>query len=546
MLAAGSFIFRHWKKIIAVIIVLTLIVIIWLDDTKDICAPGGGGGGSSPVSSEGLAYPVDPDTPISSGFGMRWGSPHNGMDFAGAQGAPIYAFADGNVIASQDQGVSGFGGWVVLLHNIDGKEYSTVYGHQDPGGNMVSEGETVTAGQQIARIGNSGQSTGAHLHFEIHEGNRLTASAPFDPAPWVERAKTGGTADSDNKDSSEASDNSDDKDAASPVDPETIPDDAQSIRELRASQIIDGGKQRGADEKVIIAAIAAGMVESDLHNLASDAVPESKNYPNDGVAPGDYDSVGLFQQRASIWADGAGGMKGLMDPAQQIGWFYDTAEGVPHDSPGQIAADVERPAAEYRGRYAEREAEARKYYSVLEEGASGTLGDIGGGNCVNDASGGGGAGAPNEQLGRLILAAAKEQFGLPYVWGGGDHHGATGGGFDCSGLTMYAVYQATNGEVALAHQTNSQIADPNVEKVAWEDRQPGDLLFFGSPANYHHVSIYSGTKDGVDMQYEAQTFGVPSGEYPVRMDEGIEVRRVVVDNAVDADEKDEAGDSDEK
>lgn len=546
MLAAGSFIFRHWKKIMAVILVLLMLVIIWLDETKDICAPGGGGGGSSPVSSEGLAYPVDPDTPITSGFGARWGTSHNGMDLAGAQGAPIYAFADGNVIASQDQGVQGFGGWVVLLHNIDGKEYSTVYGHQDPGGNMVSEGDTVTAGQQIARIGNSGQSTGAHLHFEIHEGNRLTASNPFDPAPWLERAKEGGdsSGDNDNEPATTQAPEASDSDNESAVTPDDVPNDAQSIRELRASQIIDGGKQRGADKDVIIAAISAGMVESDLHNLASDAVPESKNYPHDGVAPGDYDSVGLFQQRASIWADGAGGMKGLMDPAQQIGWFYDTAEGVPHDSPGQIAADVERPAAEYRGRYAEREAEAREYYAVLEEGASGTLGDIGAGNCASGSIGGNGDVPPNEQLGRLILAAAKEQFGLPYVWGGGDHHGATGGGFDCSGLTMYAVYQATNGEVAMAHQTNSQIVDPNVKKVAWEDRQPGDLLFFGSPADYHHVSIYSGTKDGVDMQYEAQTFGVPAGEYPVRMGEDIEVRRVVVEEAADKPEA-EKGDSDE-
>lgn len=219
-----------------------------------------------------------------------------------------------------------------------------------------------------------------------------------------------------------------------------------------------------------------------------------------------------------------------MDPVQQIKWFYDTAENVPHTSPGQIAADVENPAKIYRGRYAEREPEAREYYEVLAEGASGTLGSsAAGAGCVR-----GGSGGPvpeNEQLGRLILAAAREQFGSDYVWGGGDHYGPTGGGFDCSGLTMYAVFQATNGAVAMGHQTNVQIVDPNVQAVAWEDRQPGDLLFFGSPADYHHVSIYSGEENGVPMQYEAQTFGVPAGEYPVRFGEDIEVRRVVVDQA---------------
>lgn len=512
MLAAGTFLFRHWKKIMAVLVVLLLIVIMWLDDTDNLCRPGTTPGRGA-VTSEGLAYPVEQDLPVTSGYGMRWGDLHAGMDFGGPLGSPIYAFADGTVIAEADQGVSGFGGWVVLLHNIDGREMSTVYGHQDPGGNMVTLGETVKAGQQIARIGNSGGSTGPHLHFEVREGNRLNNGPAVDPAPWVEKATA-----------SAQEEGSDRPDDATPA--PLAPGDAQTVRELRARQIIDGGQQRGADEMVIIAALAAGLVESNLHNLASEAVPESKNFPNDGVAPGDYDSVGIFQQRASIWSGRAGGMQGLMDPAQQINWFYDTAKTVEHTSPGQIAADVERPAAQYRGRYAQREAEAREYYAALADGSAGTLGNS---QCPQPHSGGNPP--ANEQLGRLILAAAREQFGANYVWGGGDHNGPTGGGFDCSGLTMYAVFQATNGAVAMGHQTNIQIVDPNVVAVPWEERQPGDLLFFGTPADYHHVSIYSGDQNGVPMQYEAQTFGVPLGEYPVRMHEPMEVRRVVVPDA---------------
>src|SRR5690625_5962697 len=61
----------------------------------------------------------------------------------------------------------------------------------------------------------------------------------------------------------------------------------------------------------------------------------------------------------------------IRPPSRSTLFPYTTLfRSVPHDSPGQIAADVERPAAEYRGRYAEREAEARKYYAVLEEGRS--------------------------------------------------------------------------------------------------------------------------------------------------------------------------------
>ncbi|MFD2395606.1 M23 family metallopeptidase [Dietzia aerolata] len=103
------------------------------------------------------------------------------MDLAPPRGAPIYAFADGIVIASQDTGVSGFGGWIVVLHEIDGREMSTVYGHQDPGGNLVAEGATVEAGEHIARVGNSGYSTGPHLHFELYEGNRLAGERPLTP-----------------------------------------------------------------------------------------------------------------------------------------------------------------------------------------------------------------------------------------------------------------------------------------------------------------------------------------------------------------------------
>lgn len=522
MIAATGFIVRHRKKIIAILVVLALLLIVWLDE-NDPCLPGSSSrGGSGPTTSEGLAYPVDQDAPVTSPFGPRGGEAHNGMDFGPPHGAPIYAFADGTVIASQDSGVSGFGGWVVMLHEIDGREISTVYGHQDPGGNLVSDGDTVSAGEQIARVGNSGYSTGPHLHFEVHEGNRLAAYSPIDPAPWVERARGGATA-------SDGGSDTDENTAPGTVeDDDTSGADAQTIRDLRASQIIDVGQQRGESQMVIVSALAAGLVESDLHNLASEAVPESKNYPNDGVAPGDYDSVGLFQQREKYWAAPAGGMKGLMDPAQQINWYYDTAAGVPHESVGQIAADVENPAAEYRGKYAQREAEAVEYYERLSGSAAGSL--AAGADQCGDDTGAGLSGVPtNDNLGRRILAAAKTGFGLPYVWGGGNTQGPTGGGYDCSGLTQFAVYEATNGQVELPRTAETQGHSDLLQEVSWDEARPGDLLFYGA-GHFHHVSIYSGEKDGGDMQYEAQTFGVPVGEYEV-WEQPTKVMRVVLDDA---------------
>lgn len=111
---------------------------------------------------------------LTSNFGSRWGAHHGGIDIAAPIGTPVLAAADGQVI---DAGAaSGFGLWVRLLHD-DGTV--TVYGHVND--YTVAVGQRVSAGQQIAHVGNRGQSTGPHLHFEVHDaaGNKV------DPAHWL-------------------------------------------------------------------------------------------------------------------------------------------------------------------------------------------------------------------------------------------------------------------------------------------------------------------------------------------------------------------------
>lgn len=111
---------------------------------------------------------------FTSGFGSRWGALHAGVDIAGPIGTPILAVADGQVI---DAGpASGFGLWVRLKH-ADGT--ITVYGHVDQ--TLVSVGQHVMAGDQIATMGNRGESTGPHLHFEVH----LAGDSKIDPLPWL-------------------------------------------------------------------------------------------------------------------------------------------------------------------------------------------------------------------------------------------------------------------------------------------------------------------------------------------------------------------------
>ncbi|QPK79780.1 peptidoglycan DD-metalloendopeptidase family protein [Corynebacterium lizhenjunii] len=116
---------------------------------------------------------------FTSGFGMRWGAMHNGIDVANPVGTPIYSIMDGTVISSGP--AQGFGNWIRIKHD-DGSV--SVYGHMSANSLLVSEGQRVTAGQQIASIGNEGHSTGPHLHFEIHPDG----STPADPQAWFAAA----------------------------------------------------------------------------------------------------------------------------------------------------------------------------------------------------------------------------------------------------------------------------------------------------------------------------------------------------------------------
>jgi murein DD-endopeptidase MepM/ murein hydrolase activator NlpD len=117
---------------------------------------------------------------FTSGFGYRWGVLHGGVDIANSIGTPILAASDGVVI---DAGpAAGFGMWVKVRH-ADGTV--TLYGHV----NTVncSIGQRVMAGDQIATMGNRGDSTGPHLHFEV----LLNGTQRTDPLPWLSQRGIG-------------------------------------------------------------------------------------------------------------------------------------------------------------------------------------------------------------------------------------------------------------------------------------------------------------------------------------------------------------------
>ncbi len=114
---------------------------------------------------------------VTSCYGPRWGTMHQGVDIAAPIGTPIYVPQDGVVL--QAGPASGFGQAVYVQHG-DGQ--ITVYGHVNQF--FVGAGQVVRAGDHIADVGNKGQSTGPHLHFEVHQGG-LYASR-VNPMPWLQ------------------------------------------------------------------------------------------------------------------------------------------------------------------------------------------------------------------------------------------------------------------------------------------------------------------------------------------------------------------------
>lgn len=110
---------------------------------------------------------------ISSPFGPRWGKMHQGIDIALPVGKNIVAAADGKVVYGG--WVNGYG-WAIIIEHDGG--YRTLYGHNSKV--LVRGGSWVKQGQLIAKSGNSGRSTGPHLHFEVQKNGR-----PIDPMMYL-------------------------------------------------------------------------------------------------------------------------------------------------------------------------------------------------------------------------------------------------------------------------------------------------------------------------------------------------------------------------
>lgn len=134
-----------------------------------------------------VQWPLNPDTRISSYFGARaaacagCSTNHHGIDWTPAYGTAVHAIADGTVISLP---LSSLGEYVVIQHDIDGEIVNSVYAHLI-WGSGAGIGTKVKRGQVIGKTGNTGITSGAHLHFGILHGFDA-----IDPLPWMKKHVT--------------------------------------------------------------------------------------------------------------------------------------------------------------------------------------------------------------------------------------------------------------------------------------------------------------------------------------------------------------------
>lgn len=464
----------------------------------------------TPTSEYGMR--VDPDRLYRGQYRM-----HSGLDLA-EQPRPgaVVAVKAGVVKSTADS--AGGGHEIIIDH---GGGVATRYEHL--ASRTVTVGERVWAGRQIGVEGATGNVTGPHVHLEVSiDGARVNPrgwlreqgvtvpatgvpgtappAAPTDPAgsaPGGPSASPSGNSGVTWPSPSPA--------PLIPIEPagQTRPVAAalparvgayRGEQVINAGYVVRAGRQMGLDAKTITIAVMTAMGESSLVNVGH----------GDAAGP---DSRGLFQQRDS-W----GTLEQRMDPTTSAGLFYRALTAVPDylSLPPTIAAHrTQRNADPYH--YAPYWAAAAQMVAAVTADPS-LLASLPAGGLVEGCDGGGPGGpAPaGDGSGAAIVAAARRYLGTPYSWGGGDTRGPSLGiytapsldgthtvGFDCSGLVLYAVHNATG--VSLPHAAGAQGHDPRGQTVPrdWSKMRPGDVIAFsedgsGAAGTFGHVGIYLG------------------------------------------------------
>jgi cell wall-associated NlpC family hydrolase len=449
-----------------------------------------------------------------SGFGARTNpvtgeaEGHQGQDYSAPIGTPIYAATDGTVVKAEH--ASGFGNWIIIDTTVDGQSLSTVYGHMNDDGVGVTAGQTVKAGDPIGGVGNAGQSTGPHLHFEVWPGTRLASgSSPVDPVAWL--AAAGATAPTATADVL----------AAAPAGPSaatpTTGAAAQGVssRSVKLAAAIkpgcgvpagSTGLRPGsvpADFEPWI--VKAGTVCAEVTAPVVAAQLEQEGGFNVNAHNNGSGADGPAQFMPATWAakgvdgdgDGRKDTRSIADAVMSQAAYDCELAGIAKDSlaAGKVSGDLTElylsmyncgPGATLsQGRVCQN-AETLDYVAKIPRRAAEAFSVA-----VPQATPGIVPGGP---FGQNVVAAAMRWLGTTYAWGGGDRNGPTRGvsdgggradmigdfdkvGFDCSGLVLYAVAQASGGAIVLPHQDSAQIADSRGRVIATPgELAPGDII----------------------------------------------------------------------
>jgi murein DD-endopeptidase MepM/ murein hydrolase activator NlpD len=139
-----------------------------------------GGAGTGPIRWP-FPYPVH----ISSGFGPRiapcngCSTYHEGVDMVPGDKAAIFSASTG-VVTTRNDGLTGYGNVVEITSQYDGHTVKFTYAHMTTGSSALVLGQTVNVGDFIGLVGETGEATGPHLHFEVN-----VDGTTIDPIPWM-------------------------------------------------------------------------------------------------------------------------------------------------------------------------------------------------------------------------------------------------------------------------------------------------------------------------------------------------------------------------